>query len=70
MTSRAPSISILGAFFPAWMLCIIAGIVLTLILRAVLRGAKLEDHLGPRALIYPSALVLFTLGTWIVYFQR
>jgi hypothetical protein len=44
--------------------------VLTLILRAVLRGAKLEGHVGPRAIIYPAALVLFTLGTWIVYFQR
>ena len=70
MMSRAPSISILGAFFPAWMLCIVAGVVLTLILRAVLRGTKLEDHVGPRAIIYPAALVLFTLGTWIVYFQR
>ena len=70
MTSRAPSISILGAFFPAWMLCIVAGIVLTLVLRAVLRGVKLEEHIGPRGLVYPAALVLFTLGTWIVYFQR
>jgi hypothetical protein len=70
MMSRAPSISILGAFFPAWMLCIVAGIVLTLILRAVLRAANFEGHVGPRAIIYPAALVLFTLGTWIVYFQR
>jgi hypothetical protein len=52
------------------MLCIVAGIVLTLILRALLRRAKLDDHVGPRGIIYPAALVLFTLGTWIVYFQR
>jgi len=69
MMSRAPSISILGAFFPAWMLCIVVGIVLTLILRALLGATKVDDHVGPRAVIYPAAFLLFTLGTWIVLFQ-
>lgn len=66
--ASAPSISILGAFFPAWMLCIIAGIVLTLVLRGLLLAVGLDEHVGPRGVIYPAAVVLLTLVTWMAFF--
>jgi hypothetical protein len=68
--ARAPSISILGAFFPSWMLCIIAGIVLTLVLRGVLLAVGLDAHIGPRGVIYPAAVVLLTLVTWMAFFKN
>ena len=68
--ASAPSISILGAFFPAWMLCIIAGIVLTLVLRGLLLAGGLDEHIGPRGVIYPAAVVLLTLVTWMAFFAN
>jgi hypothetical protein len=68
--TNAPSISILGAFFPAWMLCIIAGIVLTLVLRGLLLAVGLDEHVGPRGVIYPAAVVLLTLVTWMTFFEN
>jgi hypothetical protein len=68
--ASAPSISILGAFFPAWMLCIIAGIVLTLVLRGLLLAVGLDEHIGPRGVIYPAAVVLLTLVTWMTFFEN
>lgn len=68
--ASAPSISILGAFFPAWMLCIIAGIVLTLALRGLLSAVGLDEHIGPRGVIYPAAVVLLTLVTWMTFFEN
>ncbi len=31
----APSVNILGSFFPAWLICIVAGVVLTILTRQV-----------------------------------
>src|SRR5258705_3929697 len=50
---RVPSINVLGAFFPSWMLCAIVGIALTLIVRRVLIAAGADGGLGPRGVVYP-----------------
>ena len=67
--ARVPSINILGAFFPAWMVCVVAGIVLTFVLRMVLVTAKVDEYIGPRGIIYPASAILFTLGTWVLFFR-
>jgi hypothetical protein len=67
--ARAPSINILGAFFPAWMACIVAGIVLTFMLRMALVTAKVDEYVGPRGIIYPASAILFTLATWVLFFR-
>ena len=68
--ARAPSINILGAFFPAWMLCVVVGIVLTMVLRMVLVATKVDGYIGPRGIIYPALTLLLTLGTWVLFFQN
>jgi len=67
---RVPSINVLGAFFPAWMLCIIAGIALTLLARQLLTATGLDPWIGPRALVYPALALAFMFVTWIVFFQN
>jgi YtcA family len=67
---RVPSINVLGAFFPAWMLCIIAGIVAAVIARHVLTAIGLDPWLGPRAVVYPALALSFMLATWIAFFQN
>ena len=67
--ARAPSINVLGAFFPAWMVCIVAGIVLTFVLRMVLVTAKVDEYIGPRGVIYPASAILFTLAIWVLFFR-
>ncbi|MBL8540015.1 MAG: hypothetical protein JNK68_06540 [Betaproteobacteria bacterium] len=67
--SRVPSINVLGAFFPAWMLCVVAGIGLALLTRALLAVIGLDPWLGPRGVLYPALALAFTLATWVVFFQ-
>ncbi|MEW6270420.1 MAG: YtcA family lipoprotein [Thermodesulfobacteriota bacterium] len=64
-----PVIDLQGTFFPAWLLCMIAGVVLTVALRPVFVRLGLEPYLGPLPLIYTSLAVLLTLGTWLVFFR-
>jgi len=64
-----PLLDIDGSFFPAWMLCLIVGVTLTVIARQLLARAGLEPHLGPLIVIYPSLGLLVTLVTWLVLYR-
>ena len=66
---RVPSINLLGAFFPSWMLCAIVGIALTLIFRWVLLLAGADGELGPRSVVYPALALALGLGTWLLFFR-
>lgn len=67
--SRAPSVSIIGSFFPIWMICIVAGVVAAFIARAVLVRCGLEHHVGPLWLFYPSTVTLCACTLWEVFFR-
>jgi YtcA family len=65
--SRAPSFDLLGSFFPAWLVCVIAAIPLTGLARWIF--LRLHIALAPPVLIYPSLAVLFTLALWLIFFR-
>jgi YtcA family len=67
---HSPTIDIIGSYFPAWIICIVLGLALTLITRQVLIGLKLNTHLHPAPLVYVSMLVFFTLILWLALFQN
>jgi hypothetical protein len=68
LRDRSPTIDVLGSYFPAWLLCIVVGLALTLITRQLLVGFKLHGHLRPAALVYPCMILLFTLAVWLAFF--
>ena len=67
--ARAPSIDILGSFFPVWMVCLSVAVILTFFARNLIVRCKLESHVGPVALFYPSAVVLFCCALWLIFFR-
>jgi len=64
-----PVINVFGSFFPAWVVCMVAGTALTLALRPFFVALGLERHLGPLLLVYPSLGLLLTMLTWLVFFR-
>jgi len=64
-----PIINIYGSFFPAWVVCLVAGVLLTVLLRFLFAAIGVEQYLGPLVLIYPSLALLATLVTWLILFQ-
>ena len=64
-----PQINLIGSFFPSWMLCAAIGIAATALARRVFVRAGVDQHLGPRALVYPSLAVLVTLVLWVAMFR-
>jgi hypothetical protein len=67
--SRAPSVSIIGSFFPIWMICIVAGVVAAFIERALLVRLGLEHSVGPLWLFYPATVTLCACVLWEVFFR-
>jgi hypothetical protein len=63
--SRAPSFDIMGSYFPAWLICVILGIVLTFLARWLLM--RLQIEVVPKVLVYPSLTALFTFALWLVF---
>ncbi len=67
--ARAPSIDILGSFFPVWMLTLSIAIVLAAFLRLLLLRLQLESEIGPVALFYPSVVILLSCLLWLIFFR-
>jgi hypothetical protein len=67
--SRAFSVPVLGAYFPDWLFCILAGVLLTCVVRALLLRAARGDLLVPPLLAYPALIVLFSSLSWLLVFN-
>ncbi len=64
--SRAPSVEVLGSFFPAWLVCFIVAIVLTALARLLVMRLRLKVALP--MLAYPGLAAFFTFALWLVFF--
>jgi YtcA family len=64
------TIDVLGSYFPAWMVCILSGLALTLIAHWLVQVSNLKPYLGPAPLIYSSLMIIFTFATWILFYQN
>jgi urea transporter len=65
--SRAPSFDLLGSFFPAWLVCTVLGLLLTVIARQLILLAHVV--LALPILTYPSLTALFTFVLWLTLFR-
>jgi hypothetical protein len=65
----APAIDVLGSFFPAWMVCIIAAVVLAFVVRYLLLKYQLESEVGHLAIFYPCVVVFLACGLWLSFFR-
>jgi hypothetical protein len=64
--TRAPSVDVIGSFFPAWLVCFIVAIVLTSLVRWALSRLQMKVELP--VLLYPSLAAFFTFALWLVFF--
>jgi hypothetical protein len=66
----APLVDVAGAFFPAWLFCILIGVASTVAVRELLARARLEASLGPLLVVYPSLATGISLTLWLVVYRR
>jgi hypothetical protein len=64
----APWFSLFGAYFPAWMLCGLIGVLGAVLARVLFVATGLDRIVTARLLTYGSLGVILALGTWLCGF--
>ena len=64
-----PVISVAGAEFPVWILCLFAGILVSLSLRPVFVAIGLDEWMTPRLLIYCCLALAVAFLCWLVVWR-
>jgi hypothetical protein len=67
--ARAPAFNVLGSYFPAWLFCLLLGILLTIAARVAFRKYSLSEVLNPPLLMYPCLTAFFTFAIWLIFFR-
>jgi hypothetical protein len=65
---HAPTLDLLGSYFPAWMLCAVAGIVAAVIIRQVLMIVGVGEYVIAPLLTYVGLAVSATFLMWLLMF--
>jgi hypothetical protein len=68
--AHSPTVDVLGSYFPAWMECIILGLVSTLIVRLLLIASGIYAHLRLKSLVVSCLIILSTLAFWLGFFKN
>ena len=70
LSHHSLTVDVLGSYFPAWMVCIISGLTLTLVAHWIVQMCHLKPYLGPAPLIYSCLMIIFMFATWILFYQN
>jgi YtcA family len=65
-----PVVTIAGADFPDWLVCLIVGCLLCAACHPLLRLSGFPRYLRPLPFFYGSLIVMFSLVTWVIFFNR
>lgn len=66
---RAPTFNILGSFFPSWLICLFAGILLAVIANRVFARFALDKEILWPVVVYPSLALFFACALWLILFS-
>jgi heme O synthase-like polyprenyltransferase len=67
--ARSPSFNVLGSYFPGWLACMLASILLTALVRFVLNRLQWEQQVPALPLFYFSIALLIACLIWLVAFE-
>jgi len=69
LTACDPIVSIEGSFWPAWIICILAGLIASMMLMWQLISLRLAPYLGSPLLIVPCLWALCTFAIWLLFYS-
>ena len=68
ISSYTPSLDVYGSYFPAWLICLAVGVVLTVVVRLIgVFNLGIVRMLGP--LVAISLIVIFSITSWFLFFS-
>ena len=64
-----PIVNVYGSFFPAWAICLLAGVVGAGLLRVAFAASGLEEGFVPVLLVYPALAFGIACAVWLALFR-
>jgi hypothetical protein len=68
MSGCDPQINVAGAYFPAWLLSGLVGLMVFWLLHLIFLRTKMIPFFVPIPLFYMALYVVLTCGTWLLFF--
>jgi hypothetical protein len=68
--AASPSIPIHGAYFASWIFCMVIGIVVAILIRALLIRLGIDDGIPLRVFVYAALALLVAFSLSITIFGR
>lgn len=65
----APVVSIAGAQFPVWLLCLITGLLVSLLLRPLFVSAGIDQWMTPRPIVYSCLALVVAYVCWLLVWK-
>jgi len=65
--SGSPSQNIFGSYFPSWMLCAIAGLFASILVRQVLAGTNVGRSVPVPILVYLALSMAIGFAVWFIW---
>jgi hypothetical protein len=66
---RSPSLNVLGSYFPGWIVCMVASILMTALVRLVLNRLQWEQRVPALPLFYFCIALLIACLIWLITFE-
>jgi hypothetical protein len=66
---RSPSFNVLGSYFPGWIGCMVASILVTSFIRFVLNRLEWEQRVPALPLFYFSVAITIACLIWLIAFE-
>ena len=67
--SHAPEYSIFGSFFPVWIFCAVAGLLLAMGARALIARTAIAEYLAAPVLLYIGTATFFACILWLLFYS-
>jgi hypothetical protein len=61
-----PVVSVAGANFPAWILCLLAGISVSLIAHSLFVGIGIDEWIAPKVIVYSCLVLVVAFLFWLL----
>jgi YtcA family len=66
---RVPSFNLLGSYFPSWIACFLAGVIVTIAAHQLFVRLNFARQMWPLPIVYAAFICLATCSSWLVFFS-
>jgi hypothetical protein len=66
--NTSPAQNILGSYFPAWMLCALIGLILTVMIYVIFVKIGIDEFIPAKLMIYLGLAISLTFIMWLLWF--